>query len=377
MSEIALRYGLNPRNTSAKIVFPDGDAPFAVLNGDLGYVNVLDAATAWEIVAEASAGLGTYVAASIKHTNPVGLAAAADLAGPDATLTAAYRRARDCDPVASFGDFIGLSSHVDIQTATYISTVVSHGVIAPGFDPDALDILKGKRGGKYLILQANPDFVRPDTEVRDVFGVRLVQSRDKMRVTTDLLDRSPHAQELRDTVRRDLVLAAIACRYCESNAISLVLDGQLIGIGGGQPSRIAATEIACTRGDLWKLRKSFSGERLPLREGIKSHDIDQVLVAFAQRSLRSPGSHLTHPALTAAVPVLTAQEIRDTLASFGPSSIWSDGFIPFEDNIEVAAEHGVGFLGQPGGSVRDPQVASVAEKHGIVVLTVGERFFYH
>jgi phosphoribosylaminoimidazolecarboxamide formyltransferase/IMP cyclohydrolase len=376
VSEITLRYGLNPRNATAKIVFPDGETPFTLLNGDLGYVNVLDAATAWEIVSEAAAALRTHVAASIKHTNPVGLAAA-DLTGPDTTLAATYRRARDCDPVASFGDFIGLSSHVDADTATYISRVVSHGIIAPGFDSDALDILKGKRGGKYLILQANPDFVRPETEVRDVFGIRLEQSRDQTRITSELLDRSPLAQELGDTVRRDLLLAAIACRYCESNAIALVLDGQLIGIGGGQPSRIAATEIACTRGDLWKLRKALADEKLPLREGTKSHDIDQVLFAFAQQSLRAPGSQLTHPALSAPVPVLTGQQVQEALASFGSSSIWSDGFIPFEDNIEVAAEHGVGFLGQPGGSVRDPQVAAVAEKHGILVLTVGERFFYH
>lgn len=376
MSVIPLLYGINPRNKGARIVFPDGDPAFTVLQGDLGYINVLDAATAWEIVSEASAALDVLVAASIKHTNPVGLAAA-DQTGPDHGLAVAYRRARECDPVASFGDFIGLSEVVDVETATYIAGCVSHGVIAPGYEPEALDILQRKRGGKYLILLANPDYVRAENEVRDVFGIRLEQTRDEMRIDSGLLDTDPAAASLDEQVRRDLLLAAVGCRYCESNAIALVLDGQMIGVGGGQPSRIAATEIACTRGDAWKIRKALPDQHLPLIEGVKRNGIDQATTAYAQQSLRAPGTTFTHAALSEPAPALTGEQVQEFLASFGPSSIWSDGFIPFEDNITVAAQHRVGYLGQPGGSVRDPQVAALAKDFGITTLAVGHRFFFH
>jgi phosphoribosylaminoimidazolecarboxamide formyltransferase/IMP cyclohydrolase len=250
-------------------------------------------------------------------------------------------------------------------------------VIAPGYEPEALDILQRKRSGKYLILLANPDYVRPETEVRDVFGIRLEQTRDEMRIDSSLLDTDPAAGGLDNRVRRDLLLAAVGCRYYESNAIALVLDGQMIGVGGGQPSRIAATEIACTRGDVWKIRKALPDQHLPLAEGIKLNDVDQATTAYAQQSLRAPGSSFTHGALTEPVPALTAEQVHELLASFGHSSIWSDGFIPFEDNITVAAQHGVGYLGQPGGSVRDPQVAALAKDLGITTLAVGHRFFFH
>jgi phosphoribosylaminoimidazolecarboxamide formyltransferase/IMP cyclohydrolase len=310
-----LKYGINPNQKPAWVSgVSSGYLPFTVLNGKPGYINLLDALNSWQLVRELDATLGKPSAASFKHVSPAG-AAIAD------TLSDAYRRARNCDPVSSYGDWIALSRECDLDTAMVIKPLVSDGVIAPGFSDNALNVLSAKKKGNYCVLAVDAAFEPPEIERREVFGVAFEQHRNDFPLTTDLLNNAvTSAKNVSEAAKRDLLLAMITLKFTQSNSVAYAFDGQAIGVGAGQQSRLGCTKLAGDKADDWA----------------KRHGITLDSVALA-----------------------------------------SDAFFPFADNIDRAAQSGVKFIAQPGGSIRDPDVIAACDKHGIAMLFTGVRLFTH
>jgi phosphoribosylaminoimidazolecarboxamide formyltransferase/IMP cyclohydrolase len=388
-TEIALRYGFNPHQKSARIYTKKGTLPFRVLNGAPGYINMLDALNSWQLVSELKQVLKMPAAASFKHVSPAGAAVGIPL--NDALekayfvddmelspLSAAYARARGADRVSSYGDFAALSDTVDVPTARLLSREVSDGVIAPGYGKEALDILKEKKGGKYLIIEIDVNYQPEELETREVFGVQFEQKRNNLIVTSDLLKNIvTKKKELPPDAVRDLIIATAAIKYTQSNTIGFAFDGQAIGIGAGQQSRIHCTRLAAEKADRWFLRQHPTILGLKWRKGIGRAGRNNAIDLYLQERLNSFEKENLKAALEKVPPQLTYDQKREWLNKLRGVSLSSDGMIPFRDTIDRAHESGVGYVVQPGGSIRDKDVIKACDDYGMVMAFSGVRLFHH
>jgi phosphoribosylaminoimidazolecarboxamide formyltransferase/IMP cyclohydrolase len=383
--ELGLRYGMNPHQAPARVFVDDGALPLTVLNGAPGFINLLDALNAWQLVREVDAALELPAAASFKHTAPAGaaiglplapaLAAACRVADLELSpLAAAYARARGADRQASFGDFAAFSRTVDLAAARVLAREVSDGVIAPDYDPDALAVLQRKKGGSYLVLGIDPTWTPAPVERRQVFGITFEQPRNDATVT--LGETVTRRQDLTDAARRDLLLAAIALKYTPSNSIVLAVDGQAIGVGAGQQSRILCTRLACSKAELWWLRQHPRTLSLQYGEGVSRSERDNATEAWLRQE-KIPRSSGQATALVDPPAPLTAQEQAAWIRELQGVALASDGLIPFRDNLDRAAQTGVAYVWQPGGSTRMGEVLEAADEHGMVMTFSGLRLFHH
>lgn len=368
-----------------------GELPFTVVNGSPGYINLLDALNAWQLVRELREATGLPAAASFKHVSPAGAAIGvplndalrrAYLIEEGATLSplaVAYARARGADRMASYGDFAALSDVVDESTARLIAPESSDGLIAPGYAPEALAILKAKRGGRFLLLRMDPSYNAPDIEKREVFGVVLEQPRNHAKITADLFRQTvTDRRELPPEAVRDLLVATIAAKYAQSNTVSVAYDGQVIGLGAGQQSRIHCTRLACDKADKWMLQQHPRVMDLPFADGLKrperTNAIDQFLL---WDQLSPPERDQLRAALKADPQPLTHDERERWIARFGGLSLSSDAFIPFRDNLDRAQRSGVKYVAQTGGSIADEGVIAAANAYGMTMVLTGLRLFHH
>ncbi len=383
-----LRYGTNPHQKYAAAEPVDGaHMPLEVRNGRPSLINLLDALNAWQLVRELRGALGMPAAASFKHVSPAGAAVAVPLEpevarayeveGASLTPSAlAYVRARGADPKSSFGDFAALSDPVDRSTAEFLRGVVSDGVVAPGYAPEALEILSKKQDGRFLVLQADPDFAPPARESREIFGVRLVQDRNAHAISeADLAD--VRCGALTPAARRDLVLALVALKYTQSNSVGYALGGQMIGIGAGQQSRVDCTRLAGAKADTWHLLRHERVLGLRFKKGVRRQERINWRVRYVEGDLLPAESAALAEALEGPIPPFGEQERRDWIARLDGVALASDGFIPFRDNVDHAARHGVKFLAQPGGSTRDPEIEQACREHGIALVATHLRLFHH
>ncbi len=389
MDEIKLRYGTNPHQTPARLYLPEGKLPLRVLNGEPGYINILDALNAWQLVRELRQLTGMPAAASFKHTSPAGAAIGkplgAELAGSlfvtDVDLTplaCAYARARGADRMASFGDWAGFSDPVDEPTARLLAREVSDGCIAPEYEPAALAILKEKKGGKYPVLEIDPTWEPPLMEVRQLFGLYLEQRRNDARIDRTLLRNVVSARkDIPETAAEDMLIAAITLKYTQSNSVCLAYDGQVIGVGAGQQSRIHCTRLACAKADKWLLRLHPRTLGIRFKKGVSRAEKATAIDLYLEDNV-TPAEMRTWRELFVVPPEpFTPEEKLSWLARFNGICLASDGFIPFRDNIDRAARSNVQFILQPGGSTRDEEVIRAADEYGMVMVFTSLRLFYH
>ncbi len=393
MNELELKYGCNPDQKPSRIFMRDGgELPVTVLNGRPGYINFLDALNAWQLVRELKAAVGLPAAASFKHVSPAGAAVGKPLTDverqmffvdADASLSpiaCAYIRARGADRLSSYGDWAALSDVCDEATALYLKQEVSDGIIAPGYTAGALEILKGKKKGNYSIVQIDPDYVPAPLERKDVFGVTFEQGRSAAKIDASLLENLvTKNRELPDAAKTDLLLALITLRYTQSNSVCYVKDGQAIGVGAGQQSRIHCTRLAGNKADNWALRRHPKVLALPFVDKIRRPDRDNAIDLYL--SPDESGDVLADGAWqqvfrTRPEP-LTPEERRAWLAAQSGVSCGSDAFFPFGDNVERAHRSGVQYIAQPGGSIRDDHVISTADRYNMVMAFTGLRLFHH
>jgi phosphoribosylaminoimidazolecarboxamide formyltransferase/IMP cyclohydrolase len=378
--ELGLRYGMNPHQAPARVFVADGALPLTVLNGAPGFINLLDALNAWQLVRELTEALDLPAAASFKHTAPAGAALglpldrglaeacrAADLELSPAA--AAYARARGADRQASFGDFAAFSTTVDLPAARLLAREVSDGVIAPGYEPDALAVLRRKKGGQYLVLEIDPAWRPPPVERRQVFGITFEQPRND--ATVPLGEIVTGRRELPDSARRDLLLAAITLKVTPSNSICLAVDGQAIGVGAGQQSRILCTRLACQKAELWWLRQHPRTLSLRYQEGTSRSERDNAVEAWLRREPSGQAALVDPP------DPLTDDDRAAWIGQLRGVAYASDGLIPFRDNLDRAAQTGVEYVWQPGGSARMEEVLAAADEHGMVMTFSGLRLFHH
>jgi len=383
-----LKYGCNPHQAFASIEpLAEGTRPVELLNGNPSFINLLDALNAWQLVHEVRAATGLAAAASFKHVSPAGAAVAAELpedlarayevAGKALTPAAtAYVRARGADPKCSFGDFAALSEPVDVETASVLKGVVSDGIVAPGFEPEALEILKAKKGGGFIVMQADPAFEPPARESRELFGMRLVQDRNNHAVSPADLE-TVVAGELNPDAVRDLLLGLIALKYTQSNSVGYALGGQMIGIGAGQQSRVDCTKLAGSKADLWHLGRHPKVLGLAFKKGVKRQERINWRVRYIEGDLTRFEEAAFAEALGAPLEPLTEDEKREWVAGLDGVSLVSDGFIPFRDNIDHAQRHGVRYIAQPGGSTRDAEIEEACREYGITMVHTKLRLFHH
>ena len=388
--ELPLKYGCNPDQRPASVSAPGG-LPFRVRNGRPGYINLLDALNAWQLVRELKRACGLPAAASFKHVSPAGAALGLPLdetdvralraegIGAPSPIACAYIRARGADRMSSFGDFAALSDVCDGSTAAFLRREVSDGIIAPGYTPEALALLTQKRGGNYTILEIDPDYAPPSLERREVFGVTFTQARSAQPIGPACLENVVTARrDLPETAVRDLLVALVTLRYTQSNSVCFAAGGQAIGVGAGQQSRIHCTRLAGDKADLWHLRRHPKVLELPFLPGIgrpaRDNAVDQYLGAEPEAVLADGAWQ----ALFSARPEpLTADERRAWLGGVTGVALGSDAFFPFADNIERAARSGVSYIAEPGGSVRDEEVIAACDRHGIAMAFTGLRLFHH
>jgi len=383
-----LKYGANPHQSYAAVTALDGGtAPVELLNGTPSFINFLDALNAWQLVREARVATGLAAAASFKHVSPAGAAVAAPLdeatarayevAGRDLTPAAlAYVRARGADPKCSFGDFAALSEPVDLETAQFLKGVVSDGIIAPGYFPEALEILRAKKGGNFIVMQADPDFRAPVRERREIFGMELVQDRNDHQVSdADLAEVVCGA--LTADAKRDLALGLVALKYTQSNSVGYALGGQMIGIGAGQQSRVDCTKLAGAKTDLWHLGRHPKVLGLEFKPGVRRQQRINWRVRYIEGDLTAHEEAALTDALDGPLEPLGDDEKRAFLAELDGVSLVSDGFIPFRDNIDHAQRHGVRFIAQPGGSTRDGEIEAACAEYGITLVHTKLRLFHH
>ena len=392
MKELELKYGCNPNQKPSRI-FMEGDAelPIVVLNGRPGYINLLDAFNSWQLVKELKEATGLCAATSFKHVSPAGAAVGLPL---DDTLkkiyfvddyelsplACAYVRARGADRMSSFGDFIALSDVCDLATAKLINREVSDGVIAPGFEPEALAVLQAKRKGTYCVIQIDPEYKPAPVERKMVFGVIFEHGRNEINLHDDALFQNiPTAnKEIPDAARRDLMIALITLKYTQSNSVCYVKDGQAIGIGAGQQSRIHCTRLAGNKADIWYLRQHPKVMALPFKEGIKRADRDNTIDVYISDDHEDVLAEGVWQNFFSEKPeVLTREEKKAWLETLSGVSLGSDAFFPFGDNIERAHKSGVQWIAEAGGSVRDDNVIATCDKYGIAMCFTGVRLFHH
>lgn len=392
MQNLSLRYGTNPDQTPATLTFPgDQTSPLTVLNGQPGYINLLDALNSWQLVRELQTATGLAAAASFKHVSPAGVGTAVRFdqalcqsyhldACPTSAIAIAYVRARGADRMSSYGDFIGLSAKCDAETASLIQHEVSDGIIAPAYTPEALAILKQKKRGRYLILQIDPAYTPAQpTDTRQVFGFELTQPRSQQAITPALLTNIATQQtNLPQTAIRDLLIALITTKYTQSNSVCYAYDGQTIGVGAGQQSRIHCVRLAGDKADRWLLRQHPSILGLPFQNNVKKVTKDNVIDQILEVGVDSILADQVWEQYFTRQPVELKQLDRTAwLKHFQNISLASDGFFPFSDNIERAAKSGVRYIAQPGGSMRDDAVIVACDQHHMTMAMTGLRLFWH
>ena len=390
MKELELKYGCNPNQKPAKVFMEEGELPFKVLNGRPGYINLLDAMNSWQLVRELRAATGLPAAASFKHVSPAGAAVAVPLSdvlkkvyfvegielSPIAT---AYIRARGADRMSSYGDFVALSDECDAQTAAFLKREVSDGVIAPSYSDAALEILKTKRKGTYLVLQMDPTYEAPAVERKQVFGVTFEQLRNNVKITPECLtDRPTKNQEIPAAAERDLLIALIKLKYTHSNSVCYAKDGQAIGIGAGQQSRVHCTRLAGDKADKWYLRQSPQALNLPFRDHVRRPDRDNAIdVYLSDECMDLLGGENWKALFTEKPEVFTKEGRQKWIATQTGVALGSDAFFPFGDNIERAHKSGVSFVAQTGGSIRDDNVIETCDKYNIAMAMTHIRLFHH
>ncbi|MBF1563446.1 MAG: phosphoribosylaminoimidazolecarboxamide formyltransferase [Prevotella salivae] len=393
MKELALKYGCNPNQKPSRIYMEDGELPLKVINGRPGYINFLDALNSWQLVKELKAATGMPAAASFKHVSPAGAAIGLplndtlkkiyfvdDVKLPLSPLACAYARARGADRMCSYGDFVALSDVCDAVTATLLKREVSDGVIAPGYTDEAIEILKDKRKGTYNVIQIDPDYTPAPIEHKQVFGITFEQGRNEVKLDDpSLFDNIPTKNKIfPDEAKRDLIIALITLKYTQSNSVCYVKDGQAIGIGAGQQSRIHCTRLAGSKADTWWLRQCPKVMNLPFKPGIRRADRDNTIDVYVSEEhddiLRDG---VWQHFFTEKPAVLTREEKRKWIAKNNNVALGSDAFFPFGDNIERAHKSGVQYIAQAGGSIRDDNVIETCDKYGIAMAFTGVRLFHH
>ena len=392
MKELELKYGCNPNQKPSKIYMKNGkDLPIQVLHGRPGYINFLDAFNGWQLVSELKKATGLPAATSFKHVSPAGAAVGLPLdetlakiywvddLGELSPLASAYARARGADRMSSFGDFISLSDVCDVDTAKLIKREVSDGVIAPGYEPEALEILKEKKKGNYNVIQIDPDYVPDPIEHKEVFGITFEQGRNELKIDNDFFSNIvTENKELTDKAKIDLAISMITLKYTQSNSVCFVKDGQAIGIGAGQQSRIHCTRLAGQKADNWWLRQSPQVMNLPFVDHIRRADRDNAIDLYIGEDYMDVLSDDAWPNIFKEKPeVFTREAKREWLDKLTGVALGSDAFFPFGDNIERAHKSGVTYIAQPGGSVRDDNVIDTCNKYHMVMSFTGIRLFHH
>ena len=391
MNEMALKYGCNPNQKIAKVYMKDGkDLPFTVLNGRPGFINLLDAFNSWQLVKELKEATGLPAAASFKHVSPAGAAVATELSDTlkkiyfvdDLELTpiaSAYAAARGADRMSSYGDFAALSDICDKETALLLKREVSDGVIAPGYTEEALEILKSKRKGTYLVMQMDPDYVPEEQETKQVFGISFEQSRNNAKITANLLaERPTKNKDIPDAAVRDLLVALITLKYTQSNSVCYVKDGMTIGVGAGQQSRIHCTRLAGNKADIWWQRQNPKVMALPFKADIRRPDRDNTIDVYISDDYEDVLAEGTWQMFFTEKPEpLTQEEKKAWAAKLTGVALGSDAFFPFGDNIERAHRSGVQYVAEAGGSIRDDHVIETADKYNMAVSFTHLRLFHH
>ena len=394
MKEFELKYGCNPNQKPAKIYMRDGgELPLTILNGRPGYINFLDALNAWQLVKELKEALGLPAATSFKHVSPTSAAVGLPLSPalkracfvddvPDldaSPLACAYARARGTDRMCSFGDWVALSDLCDATTASLLKREVSDGVIAPGYSPEALEILRQKRKGNYNIVQIDPDYVPEAQERKQVFGITFEQGRNNVRIDREmLLEIVSKSQDLPESAVRDLIVSLITLKYTQSNSVCFAVDGQAIGVGAGQQSRIHCTRLAGGKADTWFLRQMDKVLDLPFRPDLGRPDRDNVIDGYINQNEEDVCAEgIWQRYFTARPEPLTEAEKRAFLSSRAGVALGSDAFFPFSDNIERAHRSGVKYIAEPGGSIRDDAVIDCCDRYGMTLCFTHMRLFHH
>lgn len=392
MNELQLKYGCNPNQKPSRIFMSDGtDLPITVLGGKPGYINFLDAFNGWQLVKELKEATGLPAAASFKHVSPAGTAVGLPLTdtlakiywvddlGELSPLACAYARARGADRMSSFGDFISLSDVCDADTAKIIKREVSDGVIAPGYEPEALEILKSKKNGNYNIIQIDPDYVPEPIERKQVFGITFEQGRNELAINTDLLSNVvTENKEIPDEAKIDLMISLITLKYTQSNSVCYAKGGQAIGIGAGQQSRVHCTRLAGQKADNWFLRQAPQVLNLQFVDGIRRADRDNAIdVYIGDDYMDVLADGRWESVFKVKPPVFTKEEKRAWLDQMQDVALGSDAFFPFGDNIDRAFKSGVKYVAQPGGSVRDDNVIEACNKYNMAMAFTGIRLFHH
>lgn len=392
MKELELKYGCNPNQKPSRIYMNDDrELPIKVLSGRPGYINFLDAFNGWQLVSELKKATGLPAATSFKHVSPAGAAVGLPLSetlakiywvddlGELSPLACAYARARGADRMSSFGDFISLSDVCDVDTARLIKREVSDGVIAPGYEPEALELLKQKKKGNYNVIEINPDYVPAPLEHKQVFGVTFEQGRQELAIDDELISNIvTDNKTLAEEAKRDLKISLIILKYTQSNSVCFVKDGQAIGVGAGQQSRVHCTRLAGQKADNWFLRQSPKVLNLPFKDGISRAERDNAIDVFiGEEYMDVLADGEWERRFTEKPEVFTREEKRAWLDQLKGVTLGSDAFFPFSDNIERAHKSGVEFIAQPGGSVRDDDVIATCNKYGMVMAFTGIRLFHH
>ena len=395
MKEFELKYGCNPNQKPAKIFMHDGsELPIEILSGRPGFINFLDAFNSWQLVKELKEALGLPAVTSFKHVSPTSAAVGVPLSDKlkkacfvddiedldKSPLACAYARARGTDRMCSFGDWVALSDVCDVTTAKLIKREVSDGIIAPGYEPEALEILKTKRNGNYNIVKIDPNYVPAAIEHKQVYGITFEQGRNNFEINPELLsDIVTESKDMPESAVRDLIIALITLKYTQSNSVCYAVDGQAIGVGAGQQSRIHCTRLAGQKADNWHLRQSDKVLSLPFRDDIKRADRDNCIDLYISDTdsddVLAEGKWQNF--FTEKPAEFTREEERAYLDSISGVSVGSDAFFPFGDNVERAAKSGVTYIAQPGGSIRDDNVIETCNNHGMVMAFTGMRLFHH
>ena len=394
MKEFELKYGCNPNQKPSKIYMADGsELPIEILCGRPGYINFLDAFNSWQLVKELKEALGMPAATSFKHVSPTSAAVGIkmseklkkacfvdDIEGlDDSPLATAYARARGTDRMSSFGDWIALSDVCDVTTANLIKREVSDGVIAPGYEPEALEILKSKRKGNYNIVKIDPNYVPNPIETKQVYGITFEQGRNNFKIDNELLSKIvTENKEMPDSAKRDLIISLITLKYTQSNSVCYAVDGQAIGVGAGQQSRIHCTRLAGNKADIWHLRQHEKVLNLPFLDTVGRPDRDNTIDVYISDEYEDVLADGVWQTLFSEKPEpFTKAEQKAYLATIKGVALGSDAFFPFGDNIERASKSGVTYIAEPGGSIRDDNVIEACNKHGMVMCFTGMRLFHH
>lgn len=391
MTELQLKYGCNPNQKPSRIFMKEGELPLIVLNGKPGYINFMDALNSWQLVRELKAATGWASAASFKHVSPAGAALGYPLSETDkaiyftntkrelSSIACAYARARGADRLCSYGDWVALSDECDADVANLLASEVSDGIIAPSYSDEALEILKTKRKGNYNIIQIDPDYEPEEIERRDIFGITFEQGHNNLKINAEMLNNIvTKNKDLPESAKLDIIVALIALKYTQSNSVCYVKNGQTIGVGAGQQSRIHCTRLAGQKADSWFLRQHPKVMGLQFVENIRRPDRDNaidVYISDEYEDVLADGAWQTVFKMRPAP--LTQEEKRAWIATQTGVTVGSDAFFPFGDNVERARKSGVQYIAQPGGSIRDDNVIETADKYGMVMTFTGSRLFHH